>query len=100
MRRVTQRIVRVVQIRLGEILVMGMRVIEIIRLKICLQRAIQNKDQLVEGSGLAAAEVVNATRLRIECANGSIHYILHINEIASLFAMFENTWALAGAHLL
>ena len=38
LRLVTERAARVGQIRLGEILVMGVRIIEVIRLKICLQR--------------------------------------------------------------
>src|SRR6478609_2153962 len=94
-RRVTERAARVGQIRLGEILVMGVRIIEVIRLKISLERAIQNKDELVKRSSLAAAEIVNSARAGIERANCSIHHILHINEIAALFAVFENARALA-----
>src|SRR5205807_3038484 len=94
--RVTERAARVGQIRLGEILVMGVRIIEVIRLKIGLQGAIQNKDELVKRPGLAAAEIVNSAGAGIERANCSVHHILHINEITALFAMFENARALAG----
>src|SRR6476620_5497751 len=100
LRGVSERAARVGQIRLGEVLVMGVRIIEVIRLKISLERAIQNKDELVKRSSLAAAEIVNSARAGIERANCSIHHILHINEIAALFAVFENARALAGAHLL
>ena len=79
---------------------MLVRIIEIIRLKICLQHPIQNEDQLVEGPRLTTAKVVNTARLRIEGANRSIDHILHINKIAALFSVFEDPWTLAGAHLL
>ena len=38
LRAVTKRAARVGQIRLGEILIMGVRIIEVIRLKISLER--------------------------------------------------------------
>src|SRR6266550_1861527 len=100
LRGVPERAARLGQIRLGEILVMGVRIIEVIGLKIGLQSAIQNKDELVKRSSLATAEIVNSARAGIERANRSIHHILHINEIAALFAVFENARALASAHLL
>src|SRR5256885_16682113 len=100
LRLVTERAARLGQIRLGEILVMGVRIIEVIRLKIGLQGAIQNKDEIVKKSRLAAAEIVNSATAGIERANCSIHHILHINEIAALFAVFVTTRRLAGAHLL
>src|SRR4029077_20485123 len=50
LRGVTERAARVDQIRMGEILVMGVRIIEVIWLKIGLQSAVQNKDELVKRS--------------------------------------------------
>src|SRR5436309_8445352 len=100
LRGVAECLVRPGQICLGEILIMCMRIIEIIRLKVCLQRAIQNKNQLVKRSGLTAAEIINPTRFRIERANRSIDHILHVNEVTPLLAVFENAWALARGHLL
>src|SRR5258707_7364896 len=99
LRGVTECAARVGQIRLGEILVMGVRIIEVIRLKISLQGAVQNKDELVKRPGLAATEIVNSARAGIERANCSVHHILYIDEIAALVAVFENARALAGAHL-
>src|SRR4029077_7176057 len=66
LRRVTNRAARLGQIRLAEILVRGVRIIELIGLKIGLQSAIQNKDELVKRSSLAAAEIVNSARAGIE----------------------------------
>ena len=40
------------------------------------------------------------TLLRIEGANGPFHSVLHVNEIAFLFTMFENARPLSTLHLL
>src|SRR6266567_7581188 len=97
LRGVAECLARPGQIRLREILIMRMWVIEVIRLKVCLQRAIQNKNQLVKRSGLTAAEIINPTHIRIERANRSIDHILYVNEVTLLLAVFENAWALARA---
>src|SRR5213079_2920998 len=59
----TERAARLGQIRLSEILVMGVGIIEVIGLKIGLQSAIQNKDELIKRSSLTAAEFENARAL-------------------------------------
>src|SRR5213078_2839898 len=100
LRHVSERATSITEICLCKILIMRMRIIEIIRLKICSQHKIQNKNKLVKGSGLAAAEIIDPAVAGIERANRAIDHILHVNEIASLFTVLKNPWSFPGPHLL
>src|SRR5437870_6584655 len=79
---------------------MRMRVIDVIRLKICTETFVKNINEFIERARLARAEIVNAARLRIQRADAPFDRVLHVNKIALLFAMLENARPLAGLHLL
>ena len=82
LRLVTQRVARIRQIGLREVLVMRVWIIDVIRLKICAQAFIENIDQFVERARLARAEVINPARLRIERADAPPDRVVHVNKVA------------------
>src|SRR5258707_99847 len=48
---------------------------------------------------MARAEIVNSAVLRIESANAAFDDVLHVNKIAFLLAVLENSRPLTGLHL-
>src|ERR1700682_1371426 len=55
LRRITERSPHLVQIGLGEILIMGVGIVDVIGLQFRAQTLVQNIDQIVERARLAAA---------------------------------------------
>src|SRR5678815_106799 len=55
---------------------------------------VQNRDELVERSRLARAEIVNSALFRLQRAQRSLYNVFHVNEIPFLLAVFENSRAL------
>src|SRR5207248_3751692 len=91
---------RVRKIGLREMLIMLVRIIDVIRLKICAEAFVEDVDQFVKRTRLAGSEIINPARLRIERADAALYRVLHVNKIALLLAMFENARPLASLHLL
>src|SRR5207302_10705174 len=100
LRLVTKRAPYFVKIGFGEVLVMGMRILDVIGLKFRSETFIERVDQFVERARLAGAEIVDSALLRFQRENASLDHVFHINEIALLVALFENARPLARLHLL
>src|SRR4051794_4387056 len=77
------------QVRLCEILIMGVRVVDVFGFEVRTERFVQNLHELVEGARLTETEVVDPALLRVHRGHRAGHDILHVNEIALLLAMFE-----------
>src|SRR3984893_8984097 len=95
LRRITERAPNLVQIGLGEILVMGVGIVDVIGLQFGAQTFVQDIDQIVERARLAAAQVINPALLRLELEDASIDNVFHLNEVALLFSLLENARSLS-----
>ena len=78
---------------------MRVRVLDVFGLEIRAERVIEDLDEIIKRTRLPGAEVIDAALQGFERAQTTVHDVLHINEIALLFAVLEDARALTGGHL-
>jgi len=61
---------------------------------------VQVRDDVVEGTGHAAARVIDARGARPRGEDRAVHDVLHIDEVADLLAVLEDARRLVAADLL